>query len=199
MKAKFVFQRLYGKEKCNSFWSLGMECPLWTEFDYYELTENVRQKNDPVFQEVLTRIRLGNITAEDIEILQGRQQELIRVTGALGTTASISDVANLIEQKMKEEVSIMYLSPKNSGVDAINDEMIKRTNKKVYAIDAKDEQHAVNFTMAVGRRKRKRKTAIVAQERRKKISETAGLETNLRIFVGARVILLRNKDVCIDN
>ncbi|KAK6181799.1 hypothetical protein SNE40_009583 [Patella caerulea] len=43
---------------------------LWTNhFQLIELTEIVRQKGDPVFAEVLSRIRTGYMTHGDIEVL----------------------------------------------------------------------------------------------------------------------------------
>ena len=198
MKAKFVFERLQGKEKSNSFWSLGMECPLWDEFNYFELTENVRQKNDPAFQELLSNVRVGNTTEANIDVLKQRQEALLQESGSLGTVATIADVANLIERKSKEGVQTMYLSPKNSGVDCINEEMIKRTDKDVFTIEAQDQQHTL--TMKAESRKKtagRKKSKVVGTQRKKKISETAGLETSLQVFDGARVILLRNKDVSI--
>ena len=47
---------------------------LWKEyFTIFELTEIMRQKNDGQWKEVLSRIRVGNHTSADIQLIMTRQ------------------------------------------------------------------------------------------------------------------------------
>lgn len=44
---------------------------LWTQnFELHELYEIVRQKNDPIYANILSRIRIGNIIDEDMKLLK---------------------------------------------------------------------------------------------------------------------------------
>lgn len=44
---------------------------LWTQnFELHELCEIVRQKNDPIYANILSRIRIGNIIDEDMKLLK---------------------------------------------------------------------------------------------------------------------------------
>ena len=48
-------------------------CDLWNLFDYDEFTINQRQKNDKQYCELLSRIRLGWASNDDIKILNYRK------------------------------------------------------------------------------------------------------------------------------
>ena len=43
------------------FGTINLQYNLWNEFEYYELNENMRQKNDPIYADILTRVRIGII------------------------------------------------------------------------------------------------------------------------------------------
>lgn len=43
---------------------------FWVEFDFFELTENMRQKEDQIFFDLLNRV--GNPSEEDIQLLNNR-------------------------------------------------------------------------------------------------------------------------------
>ena len=45
---------------------------FWVEFDFFELTENMRQKEDQLFFDLLNRVRIGNPSEEDIQLLNNR-------------------------------------------------------------------------------------------------------------------------------
>lgn len=47
---------------------------LWnTLFTYDELTQNMRQKNDLIFSDILGRVRINSVTPADIEKLISRK------------------------------------------------------------------------------------------------------------------------------
>ena len=48
---------------------------LWTQhFKLHELSEIVRQKNDPTFANILSRIRISNIVDEDMKLLRDLEE-----------------------------------------------------------------------------------------------------------------------------
>jgi hypothetical protein len=49
-----------------------MEYDFWNNFEFIELVENMRQKEDPIFAEILERVRVGNSTKDDINKLNER-------------------------------------------------------------------------------------------------------------------------------
>jgi hypothetical protein len=40
---------------------MGLDLQLWNEFDYFELTKNMRQISDPKYADILYRVRYGII------------------------------------------------------------------------------------------------------------------------------------------
>lgn len=49
--------------------------PWEKHFQYIELTEVQRQRGDPLFADILNRVRAGNQTTEDISVLSSRISE----------------------------------------------------------------------------------------------------------------------------
>lgn len=57
VRGQFCYELLDKKVKQNAFNAYSLPYNLWTEeFDYYELTENVRQQGDSSFAEMLNRL-----------------------------------------------------------------------------------------------------------------------------------------------
>ena len=48
------------------------QSPLWKHFQMVSLKENCRQSEDLVYAELLNRIRIGNHSSEDLEVLSKR-------------------------------------------------------------------------------------------------------------------------------
>ena len=54
------------------FHGIPLDFNFWEKFEYFELTINQRQKEDPVYGDMLNRIRVGCHTEEDVEMLKLR-------------------------------------------------------------------------------------------------------------------------------
>ena len=48
------------------------QSPLWKHFQMVSLKENCRQSEDLVYAELLNRIRIGNHSSDDLEVLLKR-------------------------------------------------------------------------------------------------------------------------------
>ena len=184
MRSQFCFEPINKKQKKNIFGALPIEFNFWETFDYTELTINMRQKDDPVYSEILNRIRIGNPTKEDIELLKQR----------IFTTQNNS---NKLDQAVEKFVELYEKNPKLMCLFSTN-ELTNKFNKlvsnqlklNVYKIDAIDSNQnlKLNFKNLNYKNKRLLKS-------KKKISQTAGLESILEIGIGSRVMLKKNIDV----
>jgi len=141
---------------------------LWQLFDYYELTENVRQKDDQTYGEMLSRIRYGNPSAEDIQALQSR----------------VIDKNNFAKiTQLMEENNLIFLGATLAQVDIINELMTKQKNIQIIDVTAED------ITI--------RNNIIIDDNNMQKLknNETAGLNTKLQIGVNSQIMLKRNINV----
>jgi hypothetical protein len=48
---------------------------LWSTFSFCELTENMRQEGDNTFIDILNALRFGNLKAEQINVLIGKENK----------------------------------------------------------------------------------------------------------------------------
>ena len=80
---------------------------LWKDtFQLHELDEIMRQKNDQQFAELLCRVRIGECTNEDIEILRSREIQT---------------------NNPRYPVDVLHVFAYNSDVDEWNEKKLKRT------------------------------------------------------------------------
>ena len=91
---------IFEQPLCPAYHVPHMIDPLWKKFKVLFLTHNHRQGEDFVYAEILNRIRTGNHTDEDCQILQQR----VRPMGH----ADIPD-------------NVTYIICTNQGVNAINE------------------------------------------------------------------------------
>ena len=59
-------------EKRMKFLGIPLEYDFWSEFEFIQLKQNMRQKDDPQFAEMLDRIRYGVPTIDDNNALKQR-------------------------------------------------------------------------------------------------------------------------------
>ena len=154
----------------QTFGSINLDYSFWEEFEYMELTINMRQKIDAEYASMLDRIRLGVPNHDDIEKLMDRKIPI--------KSNIINDACDFMQQKLMNEETILALCSTNDQVDSINVRMIKLNNIEAVVIKAEDSQRC-------------RKQISI---KTKKLSETAGLITELLIGVNSRVMLRRNID-----
>ncbi len=65
-----MFETISRKDKINKMQCVPLNCHLWSEFDFHELTESMRQKDDSIFFDMKNRIRIGSPSDSDIELLK---------------------------------------------------------------------------------------------------------------------------------
>lgn len=85
-------------------------------FLYRELTENMRQKNDPVFGSIMLNARVQALTAEDVEHLKSR----IIPSPSGDNVVDMEEAAQFYVEKQKEDPAILALFATNNDVDSFN-------------------------------------------------------------------------------
>ena len=134
--------------------NFAFESPLWT-FEAIELTEIIRQK-DPAFQEILNQARIGELTDASLEILESRKTE----------------------EWKRQEIKPTLLFTRNTDVNAINDNKLKKLEGEEKVFEAKTSSKP-------GMR------ADIVQMLVDKLDRDAPYEVHLRLKVGAQVMLLK--------
>ena len=187
--ANYVFDPLSRREIKDSFeGSTAEKAPinLWGQFSYSELTENMRQRNDQPYAELLNKLRIGDIS--DIQPLLDRiEPEASRKS---------EDIADIIVKLLNEKRNPVCILAKLDKVKEVNINMLlKRDIKPVYIFP--------NDTMKVNVRKQSKrppKSSASAADILKwldknyptKANRTGGLDDCLVLGVNARVMLKRN-------
>jgi ATP-dependent exoDNAse (exonuclease V) alpha subunit len=180
VSASYCFEVLEDKELKFVFDGTVGKYSLWKEFQYRELEENMRQKENLEYAEMLNRIRIGSPLVEDIDKLKTR---IVNVDGKL---VDIGGAAKMFHEKFAHNA--VCLLPTHAKVTLFNETMLKLKNISVVQIKASDFDSA-------GKTKLAGKKSTVKAILKKKASETGGLETILKIGVNARVMLRQNIDV----
>ena len=148
---------------------------FWDEFKYLELVENMRQKLDPIFFDLLCRIRLGIPTEKDICILEMRKISISNLNNTIGETAEFYKKLNY------NNLKLTCLFALTKDVNKCNEEI-----SMAYSI-ATINITAIDFL----------NNKLVGKCQKTKASETSGLENLLMIGINSRVMLRRNIDVTI--
>ena len=141
---------------------------LWRTFSFCELTENMRQKGDNTFINILNALRIGELKSEHLNILMQKVSN--------DTTGEFS-----IENALR-------IFPTNQQVNDYNEAVLKyfeQKNVQMFNIKAQDQiidsnRNMDNITL----------DNIIPLD----INKTGGLPKELRIFVGAKVMLRSNID-----
>ena len=105
--------RVFQENQLNPLLNIDM---LWHYFQMIELTEVVRQK-DPVFIKLLNNCRIGEVTDDDIAILQSRH----------------------VDNFLPYPKDIIHLYAENASVAKHNDDMLKKLHTQSYTIPAVDK------------------------------------------------------------
>ena len=154
---------------------------LWRNlFSYLELTINMRQRDDKNFVELLSRIRLGCITNEDIKLLSERKMKLS------GNT--VSERMKEVAQKLSElPPDTVCLLPTRNMCDQLNKEMLRNlSGDEIRCIASDTVDCPVNL---------KSKVSKMLMKYGDDSTNTAGLEKELVIKLGCKVMLRRNIDI----
>ena len=119
------------------------------QFSYAELEENVRQKDDPVYAQFLSRARLSTYTLEDIDLLE---EHILR--DEHGNKYFGRDRVKIALDILKTDPRSVVLLPTNEKVDEFNEGILEEMGidfQEIIASDVKAMQLKKN-------RKRKRNT-----------------------------------------
>ncbi|XP_065579577.1 uncharacterized protein LOC136039617 [Artemia franciscana] len=153
---------------------------LWHEFEYDELTINMRQKNDKPYADTLANIRLGNCEEHHLQCLSTRK------FGCMSRATS-EEIIKLYCHLCKEGKVPVILMPTNDDCRLVNNTLLKETSSKHVTLTA------IDCLSSVVRNKR------IEEEAAKSVSSfaddckrTAGALTTLVLSIGARVMLQRN-------
>ena len=168
--------------KTKIFGSTPLPFNFWEEFEFCELTINMRQSDDPEFAAMLNRIRIGTVTKSDIDLLASR------VIKQDSTIAYNDFVVQEYFKLTKTATNTICLFPTNEKVDLFNESCSNTLKIKTTPIKAEDTnpKTRLNFNpMKFSLKKRKNKKQLP-------INKTAGLATMIKIGIGSRVMLRRN-------
>ena len=149
---------------------------IWRDSVVYdELTINERQKSDQGFSLLLDCVRRGCPTDETLSTLK---QRVIQV--------SVVDKLNELKEGGRTPVCLF---PTRKQCDDLNSQMLKCLPSKVKVIECTDDIDQTPTT-----RKWTKKATEHLEKLNKDCNMIAGLEANLHLAVGARVMLRRNID-----
>ena len=154
---------------------------LWRKlFSYNELTINMRQKDDKTFVELLSRIRLGCINSHDIELLCKRKMKL--------TSSTVSERMKEVAQKLSElPPDTVCILPTRSMCNQLNKQMLYNlTGDEIRCIASDTVDCPVNLKSKVNK-------MLVSYG--DDSTNTAGLEKEIVIKLGCKIMLRRNIDI----
>jgi hypothetical protein len=159
-------------------WALAYH--FWDDFEYFELTESMRQKDELDFYLFLNRIRIGLPSDADIKMLDNLKIKFKH------ESQKIKEAAIFFSELLKNGKSLIALFPKIKDVDEFNMQMSKINNIKLVKVQAEDD------VLQKGPTRKLLNLKDSYNKKNKKTSETAGLDDILYIGENSRIILKRN-------
>ena len=147
----------------------------------------MRQKEDPVFAELLGRLRIGQTTNDDIELIR---KQVITYDPNF---TKLENAVNVYLEKIATHKGILAILPTNDAVNEFNNCIMSKLKIETINVPAIDS-HQSSKTFQKGRNL-KQKPTLKAKPIHKKINQTAGLETILQVGINSRVMLRRNLDL----
>ena len=151
----------------------------WRKFDFVELEQNMRQRNDNIFASILNKIRVGEIlSTADKQKLRSR----VKKPQKLDNTWSDFQVVKVFATNPPADIhNIMILDA------LVQRDKAESKDTKIYEFKAHDEW----ITKDKSTSKKKNVSDYVSKKNR----SSGGLPTILRLAIGARVMLRNNKDI----
>lgn len=147
---------------------------LWEQFNYCELTQNMRQAGDVEFQTLLNNLRFGRLTFEDKQILLNKKAHKRDLVGRFADDKTT------------------YIFPTRKLVADHNEAVLKKISK-----EKKVEIHVFKATDTVskndlpaGQKLPPIETLIPTE-----VNDCGGIENEIQLCESARVILRRNINV----
>ena len=167
VRDRFVFQNGRGYVQASTH--------LWRDlFTMVELHTNMRQRNDTTYSEVLNRIRTGDHTPEDIQLLR---------------TRLTSGIINPVQLRDAKFSSALYLMPRKEQVEEYNTQRLLELAQTTPVCEFKAE-HVILESRYLPHGVTSRD--VPEQLIPKNDNNCAGLPHTLKLAVGAQVMLRRN-------
>lgn len=185
VKADPVFSPINSSDLTKKLGGMGYSLAFWENAitEYEELTESMRHKADPEYASLLERVRWGRMNESDVQVLQGRLLPLDRSHTAAALTEKVADC---YEKLKSMDSGLVCLLSKSRMVRQLNECLLKREKSEIVEIVAVDDP----------KRKLSKKQLEAAKKslaaRKENVTDTAGVETVLRLCINARVMLRRN-------
>ncbi|CAD6200254.1 unnamed protein product, partial [Caenorhabditis auriculariae] len=197
---------------------------LWCAFEYEELLENMRQRDDLEYAELMGRLRVGCLTPLDEELLATRvipkhDEDDVNET-------RMKSAAIFYSHLIKTDPKALALFPTNEDVKEFNRFVAKELELATFVIEAEDHIDTSKSRRFVSRRRRneymerpyqrteftiekkteqstKRTTngekneegSLRAKSKKAAFERGAGLDLHLELALGCRVMLRRNVSV----
>ncbi|XP_044005441.1 uncharacterized protein LOC122850347 [Aphidius gifuensis] len=154
---------------------------IWKHLvEYEELTINMRQRNDEAYGKLLSRLRLGAMTKEDVQLLTTRNINLDSFLAGNRLDA-------LCDYIQKLPQSTVCLLPTNEMCDSINSAMLDRIkSSETINLSAND---VIDCKLIY---KKKAEKDLLKNEH--DASRSAGLAKNITIKIGSKIMIKRNID-----
>ncbi|KAG8173514.1 hypothetical protein JTE90_022464 [Oedothorax gibbosus] len=140
----------------------------------------MRQKDDKMFVELLSRIRLGIVTNKDFKILSEKK---IIFKGE-SRSDKLEELCHYMQQLPKETICLL---PTKAQTEDINRKMLELSPETVVKLIAKDDIEGDKYL------KNRALKKLKAYEEDN--SRTAGLDKKIEVKKGAKIMLRRNIDV----
>lgn len=155
---------------------------VWKAFEYDELTINMRQNGDRQYADLLSNLRIGIVTDDHYSLLQER---LITADGR----ATVQSICHTYNRLVDDGQAPLILMPRTSLCDEVNGAMLNQIGNAIHTLTAIDTLDNI-----VDRRLMK-KVQQAYDKSEEDVTRTAGLEKQLKLCVGCKVMLKRNKNV----
>ena len=202
VKQPFIFEKINELYRTSVFKAHPIAYDFWSEFEFVELKENMRQKTDPIFAAMLDRIRVGCPTQEDVQLLQKQVipfefddyentkiLDYLQIDNSIDNQKLVNAVRDFLEH-IKIEPNTMTLLSHNETCEIFNKIVTHILNIKtvnIWAVDSNRVDHQFSVNEPNYGKGKKKKNKI-----KRKANETGGLEENLIMGVGSAVMLRRN-------
>ena len=155
---------------------------IWAEMTYDELTANVRQKGDKLYAELLSDVRIGRLNDNQQALLATR---LI----ASDHRPSTDEICHRYTQLVDNGADPVILLPQSAACAQLNDNMMRRLGAEIHQLRAIDTQDTIVI------KNQQAKVTKAYEKVADDVTRTAGLDRNLNLCIGAKVMLKRNKAV----
>ncbi|EFP06226.1 hypothetical protein CRE_06752 [Caenorhabditis remanei] len=130
VKAAPVFEGISFYVAQKMFGGCGPGINLWRLFDYFELTQNMRQSEDPSYAQLLTRMRVGELSSEDVDQLAER------IIPALDSSDLLRNAAKYHFDVKKSDPMVMTLLPRVEDTNIFNSYITEEMGTETFTVMA---------------------------------------------------------------